>query len=207
MKQVLLIILTLCFSATFGQNLPNVQPQAPAIGVNALGDYFFHDPHHPGHYSLGWYLDSWNPGGLTGYLSGFSGLKFFTLGRLAMSIHANGNVGIGTANPVSMLSVAGDITAREIKVTVNAGADYVFDKDYRLRSLSEVESFIAVNKHLPEIEPASKMESEGIGVSEMNIKLLQKIEELTLYLIDQKKDIERLKESNAKLAQVIEKRL
>lgn len=205
MKQVLLIILTLYCSATFGQNLPNVQPQAPAIGVNAIGDVFSHGGHPVGHYSLGWYLDPGNTAGLTGYLSGWAGFKFFTFGRLAMSVNANGNVGIGTANPVSLLSVAGDITAREIKVTVNAGADYVFDKDYRLRSLSEVESFIAVNKHLPEIESASKMESEGISVSAMNIKLLQKIEELTLYLIDQKKDIEALKESNKRLVKIIEK--
>lgn len=106
-----------------------------------------------------------------------------------------------------MLSVAGDISAREIKVAVNAGADHVFDKDYPLRSLAEVESFITVKKHLPEIESASKMENEGISVSEMNIKLLQKIEELTLYLIDQKKDIERLKESNRKLVQLIENKL
>lgn len=196
MKKILLALLVLYYSATIGQTLTNVPQGYPAIGVNALGDYFQHGTYPVGHYSLGWYVDSWNPGGLTGYLSGYSGFKFFTLGRLAMSIHGNGNVGIGTANPTSMLSVAGDITAREVKVTVNAGADYVFDKNYSLRPLSEIESFIIVNKHLPDIESARKMESEGISVAELNIKLLQKIEELTLYLIEKEKGLNREKAIN-----------
>lgn len=68
MKQVLLVILALYYSTIFGQNLPNVQAQTPAIGVNAIADVFSHSNYPVGHYSLGWYLDSWNPGGLTGYL-------------------------------------------------------------------------------------------------------------------------------------------
>nr|WP_315176509.1 hypothetical protein [uncultured Flavobacterium sp.] len=109
------------------------------------------------------------------------------------SVLANGNVGIGTSNPTSKLTVAGNINSREVKVSVDAGADFVFEKDYALPSLQEVEKFVTENKHLPEIASAKDMQKEGINLSEMNIKLLQKIEELTLYLIEQQKDIEMLK--------------
>ncbi|WP_276381608.1 hypothetical protein [Flavobacterium sp. H4147] len=93
-------------------------------------------------------------------------------------------IGIGTANPSSMLTVAGNIAAREVKVTVDAGADFVFEKDYKLPSLESVDKFIKENKHLPEIASAEEMKKDGINLSEMNIKLLQKIEELTLYTIE-----------------------
>ena len=90
--------------------------------------------------------------------------------------------------------VAGKINTREVIVQANAGADFVFADDYTLRPLKEVEQFIAENKHLPEIAPADSMVQNGIGVSEMQIKLLQKIEELTLYMIEQEKRIERQQE-------------
>nr|WP_315176512.1 tail fiber protein [uncultured Flavobacterium sp.] len=104
-----------------------------------------------------------------------------------MVIKLDGNVGIGTTNPTSKLTVAGNINSREVKVSVDAGADFVFEKDYALPSLQEVEKFVNENKHLPEIASAKEMQKEGINLSEMNIKLLQKIEELTLYVIEQQK--------------------
>lgn len=100
-------------------------------------------------------------------------------------------VGIGTANPSSMLTVAGNIASREVKVTVDAGADFVFENNYNLPSLESVDQFIRENKHLPEIASAKEMQQDGINLSEMNIKLLQKIEELTLYVIEQNKKIEK----------------
>jgi hypothetical protein len=103
------------------------------------------------------------------------------------SVLGNGNVGIGTINPTSKLTVAGNINSREVKVSVDAGADFVFERDYALPSLQEVEKFVTENKHLPEIASAKEMQREGINLSEMNIKLLQKIEELTLYVIEQQK--------------------
>jgi hypothetical protein len=106
------------------------------------------------------------------------------------TIMDNGNVGIGTVNPTSKLTVAGNISTREVKVTVDAGADFVFENDYNLPSLESVDRFIKKNKHLPEIASANEMKNDGINLSEMNIKLLQKIEELTLYSIDQNKKIE-----------------
>ncbi|KQW99229.1 tail fiber protein [Flavobacterium sp. Root420] len=104
-------------------------------------------------------------------------------------LYINGNVGIGTTNPTSKLTVAGNINSREVKVTVDAGADFVFENDYNLPSLDAVDKFIKENKHLPEIASADEMKKEGINLSEMNIKLLQKIEEMTLYMIEQNKKI------------------
>lgn len=98
-----------------------------------------------------------------------------------------GNVGIGTNSPDYKLDVEGTIRTRELKVDME-GADFVFEDDYELRSLNEVEEFINNNKHLPDIAPAAEMEENGVNQSEMNQKLLQKIEELTLYLIELKKE-------------------
>ena len=111
----------------------------------------------------------------------------------------SGNVGIGTTNPTAKLTVAGDINSREVRVTVNAGADFVFENDYDLPSLTSVEAFIKENKHLPEIASAKEMQENGINLSEMNIKLLQKIEELTLYTIEQNKNNLDLKQKVEKL--------
>jgi hypothetical protein len=115
----------------------------------------------------------------------------------------NGNVGIGTTNPTSKLTVKGEIHSREVKVTVDAGADFVFAEDYALPSLDAVDKYIKENKHLPEIASAAEMQTNGINLSEMNIKLLQKLEELTLYTIEQEKkntiqskEIEILKREN-----------
>jgi hypothetical protein len=114
----------------------------------------------------------------------------FQIARGSSSVVFNGNVGIGTTNPTSKLTVAGNINSREVKVSVDAGADFVFEKDYNLPSLQEVEKFVNENKHLPEIASAKEMQKDGINLSEMNIKLLQKIEELTLYVIELNKRIE-----------------
>ncbi|WDF60807.1 hypothetical protein PQ462_05455 [Flavobacterium sp. KACC 22758] len=108
-----------------------------------------------------------------------------------LSIGINGNVGIGTPNASSKLTVAGNIASREVKVSVDAGADFVFENNYDLPSLESVDKFIKENKHLPEIASAKEMQKDGINLSEMNIKLLQKIEELTLYVIEMKKESEK----------------
>jgi len=106
----------------------------------------------------------------------------------------NGNVGIGTNNPNTKLSVNGDIKAKEVNVTLEGWADFVFKPNYNLRPLSEVEQFIKTNNHLPEIPSEAEVKENGIGLGEMNAKLLQKVEELTLYLIELKKENDSLKE-------------
>jgi hypothetical protein len=107
-----------------------------------------------------------------------------------------GNVGIGTTKPDSKLTVAGNIHAQEVKVTVKAGVvpDYVFTDDYKLKSLNEVEEYIKKNNHLPEIPSAQEIENDGLMLAEMNINLLKKIEEMTLYMIEQHKQIIDLRE-------------
>jgi hypothetical protein len=100
-----------------------------------------------------------------------------------------GKLAIGTYNPGSYkLAVEGTIGARKIKVTQGSWADFVFHPDYELPSLQEVERFIKANRHLPEIPSAREVESDGLDLGEMNKKLLQKIEEMTLYMIEMKKE-------------------
>ena len=111
----------------------------------------------------------------------------------------NGHVGIGTINPTSRLTVAGKIESREVKVFVTAGADFVFNENYPLQDIDQLEAYIKENKHLPEIASAKEMEENGLEVGEFQIKLLQKIEELTLYIIEQEKRIKKLEAVNEQL--------
>lgn len=106
-----------------------------------------------------------------------------------------GNVGIGTLNPGSYkLAVEGIIGAREVNVTSNSWADFVFNEDYVLTPLSKLEYYIKENKHLPDIPSEAYIKANGIDLGEMDAKLLQKIEELTLYMIGMKKEHKVLKE-------------
>jgi hypothetical protein len=99
-----------------------------------------------------------------------------------------GNVGIGNNAPDAKLTVSGQVHAQEVKVTVSApGPDYVFEKNYKLTSLEEIKNYIDKNKHLPEVPSAKEMEKNGVQLGEMNMLLLKKIEELTLYVIEQER--------------------
>ena len=106
----------------------------------------------------------------------------------------SGNVGIGTTDPGSFkLAVEGKLGARKVVVTQTVPwPDYVFQPTYRLRSLKEVEQFIQQYKHLPEVPSAKEVEANGLDVGENQAVLLKKIEELTLYLIELKKENEKM---------------
>ncbi|MXV50406.1 hypothetical protein GS399_05425 [Pedobacter sp. HMF7647] len=105
-------------------------------------------------------------------------------------ISLNGNFGIATNNPTEKLAVNGKIRAKEIRVEASPWPDYIFGDKYPLSSLAEVGEYVKMYKHLPEIPSAKHVEVNGINVGEMNALLLKKIEELTLYLIDMKKQVD-----------------
>ena len=103
------------------------------------------------------------------------------------------NVGIGTYSPKSKLAVEGQIRATEVKVLADISVpDYVFESNYKLRTLQETKEYIEENKHLPEIPSASEIGENGIDLGDMNMRLLKKIEELTLHLIEQNERMEQL---------------
>ncbi|WP_029272453.1 hypothetical protein [Flavobacterium sp. KJJ] len=104
----------------------------------------------------------------------------------------DGNVGIGTATPDSKLAVNGTIHSKEVKVDMIGWPDYVFKKEYTLPTLEEVEKHITEKGHLENIPSQEEVLKNGINLGEMNAKLLQKIEELTLYTIQQQKNTEKL---------------
>ncbi len=120
----------------------------------------------------------------------------------ALSLYGNGSVGVGYTttynagdyrNQGYKLAVNGGIICEEIKVIADVpDADYVFDENYKLCDLIEVESFIREHKHLPNIPSADQFKTEGYKVGEMDEMLLRKVEELTLYIIEQNKKIEGL---------------
>ncbi|HLP06212.1 MAG TPA: hypothetical protein VK152_12360 [Paludibacter sp.] len=136
------------------------------------------------------------------YDSSNGNLAFYTRNTQNMverlRINKDGKVGIGLTNPDNtfsntpaeeLLIVNGTIHASEVKVNLEGLADYVFSPSYTLMPLHKVEEYVKANSHLPEIPSASEVKENGLSMGEMQNKLLQKIEELTLYMIDQQKTI------------------
>lgn len=119
-----------------------------------------------------------------------------------MTMLANGNLGIGITNPNEKLAVNGKIRAQEIKVETADWPDYVFAKDYQLPLLKETEQHIKDKGHLPGIPSAEEVRSNGVDLGEMNAKLLKKIEELTLYIIEQNKKVNSLETRLKKLENI-----
>jgi len=119
-----------------------------------------------------------------------------------MFIHPDGRLSVGTATPATgyMLSVNGKIISEEVRVELDVNwPDYVFKPGYKLPSLEQVENFIQKNHHLQGIPSAQQVKNEGIELGDMNKRLLEKVEELTLYLIQQSKEIDALKNKVAVL--------
>lgn len=122
-----------------------------------------------------------------------------------LAINTDGNIGIGTIAPSYKLDVCGTIRAREVKVDLQGTCvpDFVFKKDYKLMGLNELEKFVTTKQHLPEIASEKEMIEDGLNMKEFQMKLLQKMEEMTLYIIEQNKKNEKqeqeLKILNAKI--------
>lgn len=134
------------------------------------------------------------------YLAAFPGGVTNKYGVYAVDANAMnyfaGNVGIGTTNSGSFkLAVEGKIGAREIQVLSTIPfPDFVFEKNYNLMNIDSLKNFINVNKHLPNMPSAAEIkENGGIELGSLSEKLLQKVEELTLYIIDLKKENEEMK--------------
>lgn len=121
-------------------------------------------------------------------------------GTERLTVLPGGNVGIGLSNPTNKLDVNGTIHSRAVKVDLNGWSDYVFAKSYKLPTLKFVETFIAQNKHLPDVPSAAEVVKDGLDVGEMNKLLMKKVEELTLYLIQQQKEIKDLEIKVNKIA-------
>jgi hypothetical protein len=134
------------------------------------------------------------------YLAILAGLSFIheTKAQAPVGFPDGITVGTGATIPVGStykMAIAGGIITEKVRVATNGTAfwaDFVFDKNYHLRPLSEVESYIKINKHLPEIPSTDEVAKNGIDLAETQALLLQKVEELTLYVIQQNKKIEGL---------------
>lgn len=115
-------------------------------------------------------------------------------------VGTNGNVriGAGSGNPGNALEVNGVVRSKEVLVEISGWSDFVFEKNYKLMSLADVEQFVNQYGHLPDVPSAHEVEKNGIELGEMNALLLQKIEEMTLHLIEMEKRIEELETQNNK---------
>ncbi|WP_426484976.1 hypothetical protein [Flavobacterium sp. 2] len=142
----------------------------------------------------------------------YGGIRFGDATSNSVVQIVNGKVGIGITNPNNKLDVNGTIHSKEVKVDMNDWSDFVFKKDYALPTLDEVEKHIAEKGHLENIPSEEEVLKNGINLGEMNSKLLQKIEELTLYIIQQEKkyssqseEIEALKKKNKNFEEIFER--
>jgi|SRR5690606_3106622 len=184
---------------------------SPGITL-ASNDDFLYDNQYINHYGFGFhgYQDgsTYPTEPMNSYMSGYFGIDFFTAGQNRLRISHLGEVSIGTATrqPGYKLAVNGNIKAKEIKVETG-WSDFVFEEDYDLPTLEEVEIHIKEKGHLKDIPSAKDVAENGILLGEMDSKLLQKIEELTLYTINQEKRIEDLESKNQKLIKIVEKLL
>jgi hypothetical protein len=126
---------------------------------------------------------------------------YVTGSKTALMIDYNSNIGIGTTSPSEKLSVDGTVLAKKVRVSTEGidWPDFVFAPNFKLRTLNELEAYIKANQHLPEVPSANEVEENGLDLGKMDATLLQKVEELTLYLIEESKEKDKLKKENQEL--------
>lgn len=132
--------------------------------------------------------------------------------KLNMSDHANrgwtwgvdGETPIAALNTEGNMKISGKLEATTVKVTVGSFPDYVFADDYKLLSIEEVNQFIQTNKHLPNIPAASEILEKGMDIGQINVLLTEKVEELTLYTIQQQNALKSLESENTTLKTQVE---
>ena len=167
----------------------NADNNSPGI-IAASNDDFLYDGQYINHYGFGFH--NFNDGsgyhGVNAYIAGYYGIDFFTGGQNRLRISNNGNVHVHKT-----------LKAREIVVDTKKWYDVVFEDNYELMPLNEVEQHIKTHKHLPEIPSEREVLENGVSVGEMQARLLQKVEELTLHLIDQDKKLTALQRENETL--------
>ncbi|WP_421809238.1 fibronectin type III domain-containing protein [Flagellimonas sp.] len=144
-------------------------------------------------------------GGVVDYTSENSNLT--TVDWTARDLFADRNVGIGTTDTQGYrLAVAGNVIAEGVRVELQGNwPDFVFHDQFDLLKLEEIRKYIQEHGHLPNIPSAKQIEEEGIDLGTMNAKLLQKIEELTLYVLSQNDEIKELKEENEKMKDLLKR--
>lgn len=181
----------------FAQHI-RVVPNLPGVSATAFEIYIY-----TGNYiGMGFYQVMASPGAIWTHDLGQQQpppgmnvpFEFITLNDAhlagAMFVSAStGKVGIGTSTPKAKLAVNGDILATKVKVTQEGWPDYVFEQGYDLMPLATLETYINKHKHLPEMPSAKEVETKGLDLGQTQSNLLQKIEELTLYLIEQDKSL------------------
>lgn len=116
-------------------------------------------------------------------------------GNYKLFLADNGNIGIGTNNPQAKLSVDGNICAKEVRVSLSGSPcwpDYVFAQDYDLMKISDLRSYVQQNRHLPGVPSAAEVEENGVELGSTTEILLQKIEEMTLYILQLEERVQQL---------------
>lgn len=140
--------------------------------------------------------------------TGYSSTVFATGGfgneTERMVITVDGNIGIGKNDPTDKLEVNGRIHARSVKVDLDGWPDYVFLPEYTLPSLEEVAQFIKDNGHLKNVPSAEEIENDGLDLGMMDKILMEKVEELTLYLLEKEEEIQGIKKEKEELAKTLE---
>ncbi len=165
-------------------------------GTNGWGNMIsFYDGTGAGRHLI---YDDFGPTSGTSATMGDLVIQTATSGNPNGKLWVNGKMEIGGGRPVSTytdysLSVNGNIVTKKVIVETSDWADRVFDKSYHLTPLSDVEAYVNQNKHLPDVPSECEAIDNGVDVGEMNKVLLQKVEELTLYVIHQQKEIDALK--------------